>query len=130
MKEDTCAKKNSQEGNFLKHKDKNSKESESTEKRYKKEKDKKEGLSTCIKCDYVTKKQATLEKHINMKHGDPMCKECNIKAPSCMGLLKHIAEENGKEEVNEDEDMVKNSQEKDKEDEKRNYLCWTRLKFT
>ena len=63
-------------------------------------------LLTCNKCDYVTKKKATLEKHVKMKHEDHMCKECNMKVPSFMGLLKHIAEEHGKEEVNEDEDMV------------------------
>ena len=71
---------------------------------------------------YVTKNQATLEKHVKIKHEDHMCKECSLKVPSFMGLLKHIAEEHGKEEMK-DEDMeakgVENNQEKDKEEEEK-----------
>ena len=70
----------------------------------------------------MTKKQGTLDKHVTMKHEGDMCKECHINIPSFMGLLKHIAEEHGKEEMK-DEDMeakgVENNQEKDKEEEEK-----------
>ena len=59
----------------------------------------KDELLNCIKCDYKCKKPSTLEKHRMTKHEDHVCKECQEKFSSFMGLLKHVANHHHKDEV-------------------------------
>ena len=65
----------------------------------------------CSKCEYQTKKEATLKKHIITHHEDHVCKECNEKLNSFMKLLNHIAKHHPKEPA--EEKGIKDSGEKD-----------------
>ena len=56
-----------------------------------KKRDTKEEFS-CKKCDYKTKKEAILIKHMITKHDNHESKKCKENLPSFMALLKHIAE--------------------------------------
>ena len=54
-------------------------------------------MFTCKECDYKTKKEGNLKKHMSM-HEDHMCKECEQKLPSFMELLKHVAKHHEEEQ--------------------------------
>ena len=62
----------------------------------------KELFFTCSKCNYKSKKEALLKKHMLTKHEDHNCKECQEKFQSLMELLNHVAKHhvNEKDEVN------------------------------
>ena len=88
-----------------------------------KEKEKKEEVKEhfilCSKCNYKSKKESLLKKHMFTKHSDHSCKECEETIKSTMELLKHVAKhhvnEKGdvKELKNQGEEVVQN--EKDQE---------------
>ena len=74
---------------------------------------------SCIKCEYKTKKETTLTKHMITKHKNHECKKCKENLPSFMALLKHIAEHEKEEKVKVTEVKVHggtNNVTKDKED--------------
>ena len=72
--------------------------SQPKEKKYSDKKtDIKENMFTCKECDYKTKKEGNLKKHMSM-HEDHMCKECEQKLPSFMELLKHVAKHHEEEQ--------------------------------
>ena len=72
--------------------------SQPKEKKYSDKKtDIKENMFTCKECDYKTKKEGNLKKHMSM-HEDHICKECEEKLPSFMDLLKHVAKHHDKEQ--------------------------------
>ena len=106
---------------LIKPKNKNTNSESIENKDTKKEKNKKEGILPCNKCDYVTKKQETIDKHVKMKHEDHMCNECHIKIPNFMGLLQHIAEEHVKNQLKMkiQNQGGENNQENDKEEEEK-----------
>ena len=52
----------------------------------------------CEKCDYVCKKQTTMNKHVNTKHTDQICKICEEEFRTSMELIQHVAKEHHKEE--------------------------------
>ena len=51
----------------------------------------KEHFHACSKCNYKSKKEALLKKHMLTKHEDHVCKDCKEKFQSSMELLKHVA---------------------------------------
>ena len=53
----------------------------------------KQDFLTCTKCDYKSKKEAYLKKHIITKHEKHVCKECKETFNSFMELLKHIVKD-------------------------------------
>ena len=57
-------------------------------------------LLNCEMCNYTCKKESSLKNHVLNKHDTHECKECKVKLPSFMKLLKHIAEHHYKEEEN------------------------------
>ena len=83
----------------------------------------KELFLTCSKCNYKSKKEALLKKHMLTKHEDHNCKECKEKFQSLMELLKHVAKHhaNEKDEVNNFKDQggeaVQNETNQEKADE-------------
>ena len=79
----------------------------------------KEHFILCSKCNYKSKKESLLKKHMLTKHSDHSCKECEETFKSTMELLKHDAKhhvnEKGdvKEMKDQGEEVVQN--EKDQE---------------
>ena len=59
--------------------------------------DTKDKIFKCTRCNYETKKEATLNKHFITKHEDHVCKECEEKLPSFMELMKHVSKHHHKE---------------------------------
>ena len=57
----------------------------------------KEELYNCKGCDYKSKTEIYLKKHMLSNHGDHICNECNGKLPTNMELLKHVAKNHYKE---------------------------------
>ena len=81
-----------------------------------KESEVKEDMFLCTKCDYKSKKEANLKKHIITKHEDHVCKECGKKLKSFMELLKHVASQHNKEPDEDIELQVAIQNEKEEED--------------
>jgi hypothetical protein len=52
----------------------------------------------CEKCDYVCKKQTTMNKHVNTKHIDQKCKICEKEFSTSLELIQHVAKEHHKEQ--------------------------------
>ena len=53
-------------------------------------------VTFCFKCDICGasfKKEVTLKKHINTKHGNQNCKVCNKVFKTSMEILEHVAKE-------------------------------------
>ena len=57
-----------------------------------KKSDAKVGMFTYNRCNYESKRESILKKHIITKHEDHMCKECSKNLLTFKGLMKHIAE--------------------------------------
>ena len=57
----------------------------------------KEDLFKCKKCNYKSKKEIYLKKHMTSDHGDHNCNDCKEKLPTSMELLKHVAKNHYKE---------------------------------
>ena len=63
-------------------------------------KEKKEvALHACKECNYVCKKEASLQKHMVTKHESHECKECHEKLSSFIELLKHVSIHHFKEQA-------------------------------
>ena len=52
----------------------------------------------CEKCDYVCKKQTTMNKHVNTKHTDQKCKICEKEFRTSIELIQNVAKEHQKED--------------------------------
>jgi hypothetical protein len=52
---------------------------------------KSEKFFNCSKCKYKSKKETLLKKHMVENHEEHQCKTCEMKLPSSIGLLQHIA---------------------------------------
>ena len=78
-------------------------------------------LLKCKACDYKTKKESTLKKHMIAKHEDHECKDCKEKLPTFMELMKHVAKLHIKELDNTDQGEIgaKEIPKEDKEDLKK-----------
>ena len=80
-----------------------------------KKSDTKVEMLSCNKCNYESKRESTLKKHIITKHEDHICKEFDKNLPTFKDLLKHIADHHCKEIK--DNDMKDQSESKVDEEE-------------
>jgi hypothetical protein len=60
--------------------------------------DTKEDIFKCKECNYKSKKEIYLKKHITNNHGDHRCNVCKEKLPTFMELLKHVSKNHYKED--------------------------------
>ena len=74
----------------------------------------------CTRCNYETKKEATLKKHFITKHEDHVCKECEEKLPSFMELMKHVSKHHHKEMNGEKDEIEEENKEEQGEANKDN----------
>ena len=104
--------------NYLLHKDTISK---TKKKKELVENDVEEEFLKCKTCDYKTKKESTLKKHMIAKHEDHECNECKERFQNFMELMKHEAKLHIKELDNTDQGEIgaKEIPKEDKEDVKK-----------
>ena len=67
----------------------------------------KKNCLTARSATMTVKKISSLKKHMLAKHEDHMCKECQEKFSSFMELLKHVANHHHKEEIEAEDNMLK-----------------------
>ena len=82
--------------------------------------DTKDNMFKCTRCNYETKKEATLKKHFITKHEDHVCKECEEKLPSFMELMKHVSKHHHKEMNGEKDEIEEENKEEQGEANKDN----------
>ena len=75
----------------------------------------KEELFKCNTCEYETKKEAALKKHMVSNHEDHECKECKEKLSSFIELMKHVSRLHTKE-LDRDDNGANEKFREDKED--------------